>query len=74
MFIAIVLHLIILHTVDGREVQINPSYVTSVHGRRDENRHITEHANCLIHLADGKFVSVTESCDVVRKMVEEALQ
>ena len=32
----IVLHLIVLHTVDGREISVNPKQVTSLHASRDD--------------------------------------
>jgi len=65
--------LIVLHTVDGREVAINPAQVTHLQAAKpgEPNRLFTEGARCQINLADGKFVTVRESCDVVRKLLEE---
>jgi len=66
--------LVMLHRVDGGEVLINPDQVTSVHARSggtDKNRHLTNEAHCALWLTDGKLVSVMESCDRVRQLLEE---
>ena len=67
----VALHLIVLHTVDGREVSVNPEQVTTLHATRDEgNKLVTDEAHCVVMLTDGKFVSVAEACDEVRKLLE----
>jgi hypothetical protein len=63
--------LIVLHAVDGREVSINPVMVTSLHAATDQNNKLlTNSVRCRVGLADGKFVSVAESCDAVRKLLQ----
>lgn len=73
MIALVALHLILLHTVDGHEVLINPKMVTTLHaGKKDQdNKFYTEAVQCVISLADGKFVGTAESCDAVRKMMED---
>lgn len=68
--IFIVLHLIVLHVPDGSEVQINPEHVTSLRARSDDHKHFSPHVNCMVGLTDGKFVTVVETCDVVRELLE----
>ena len=70
----IVLHLVLLHTVDGRETLVNPEQVTSVtHKDADEpNKVLVETVQCVIGFSNGKFVSVLEHCDEVRQKLEEA--
>jgi hypothetical protein len=72
--ILVVLHLVVLHTVDGHEVSINPQQVTSLHaGKPDQdNKYFVESVQCVIGLTDGKFVSVAEPCDDVRRQLEES--
>jgi len=72
--VLIVLHLIVMHTVDGREVSINPKQVTSLHGAKNGqgNQLLTGDVSCVVGLTDGKFISVAESCDAVRKLLEDA--
>jgi hypothetical protein len=69
----IVLHLALLHTVDGHEVMVNPEQVTSIQAARPDepNKFLTEKVACAIGMTNGKFVSVVEDCDTVRKILVE---
>ena len=66
--------LVVFHTVDGHEVAINPSQVTSVYAAKDyeENKLFVNSVRCVIGLTDGKWVTVAENCDVVKRKLEEA--
>ena len=69
--IDLALVLIVLHSVDGREVTINPEMVTSLHAATEQgNRLLDKRVRCRVGLADGKFVSAVESCDAVRQLLE----
>jgi hypothetical protein len=70
---SVVLHLVLLHTVDGHEVLVNPEQVTSMQAARPDepNKFLTEGVNCAIGMTNGKFVSVVEDCDTVRRMLVE---
>ena len=66
---------VILHRVDGGEVVVVPSHVTSMHARAPtggQNKLVTQEARCVLWLADGKLLSVLEPCDVVKKLMNEA--
>jgi hypothetical protein len=71
--VLLVLHLIVLHAVDGYEVSINPQQVTSLRAAKEgePNKLFTNEARCLISLTDGKFVTVAEHCAAVRQLLEE---
>jgi len=72
--IEIALALIVLHTVDGRGIIINPSQITSMreaHDDDDPHRAFTAKVRCMVNMTDGKFVTVIEECETVRKMLEE---
>lgn len=57
---------IILHGLDGRPVSVNPEAITSLqHKTQAKNVMVGEKANCIVNLADGKFVAVLESCDTI---------
>lgn len=73
MIAEIVLHLIVLHSVDGYEVSVNPKQVTSLRAGKanQKNELLTENVHCVIGLVDGKFVTVIEHCDAVRKLLEQ---
>jgi len=69
--------LVVLHRVDGGEVLVAPSHVTSMHskalgGARDK---LTVHeARCIVWLADGKQLMVLEPCDRVKQLVNESMR
>jgi uncharacterized protein YlzI (FlbEa/FlbD family) len=66
----ILLHLIVLHGLDGHEVDINPNEITVMRGK-EQGKHLPPTAGCAISMVDGKFVAVTETCNEVRQKIEE---
>jgi uncharacterized protein YlzI (FlbEa/FlbD family) len=70
---AIVVHLVLLHTVDGRETFVNPEAVVSIssHKAGEENKVLVESVQCVLGLSNGKIVSVLEHCDEVVQKLEE---
>ena len=74
-FLAIAVQLVVLHRVDGGEVDINPSQVTSLHATAaavgQRNKLLTHEVRCVVGMTDGKFISVIEPCDVVKKLLED---
>jgi hypothetical protein len=61
--------LFLVHTVDGRNVYVNPNSVITL---TVPGKLVTEKATCLMLLDDGKFLTVKETCDEVRKLMEGA--
>lgn len=72
--LAVVLRLVLFHTVDGHEVAINPAQVTNMYAAKDDqqNKLFTDSVRCVIGMTDGKYVTVAENCDVVKRQLEEA--
>lgn len=70
--VGIALHLLVVHTVDGREVVINQEQVTSLTSNKKgaHSKLLTEGARCLIGLTDGKFVTVAEDCESIKRQME----
>lgn len=71
--LAVVLHFVVLHAVDGREVYINPQAVTNLQDARDDDdpgKRTARGVECIISFSDGKFVSVAEFCETVREQLE----
>jgi hypothetical protein len=66
MTIQLALALFLVHTVDGRELYINPESVISL---STAGKLVTERAQCVIALNDAKFVTVREDCDEVRRLI-----
>ena len=69
------LHLIALHTIDGRPIHINPEAITQILEPRPkkstDHRALHEKVRCVIRLSDGSWASVREDCDTVRRAVED---
>lgn len=66
----IALHLITLHRSDGGEVTINPAQVTTLRSPAGRLGHLAPSGHCIIGLVDGKFVSVLEACEEVKRQLE----
>ena len=68
--------LLLLHAADGHEIRVNPEHVTHLHAARPgapaKDKIFSDNVKCLVNLADGKFVTVIEPCEVVQKMLEQA--
>ncbi len=62
--------LVMLHTLDGRDVYVNAATVTLIGEARsdaDPNKQLTGKVHCVVNMVDGKFVTVAESCDAMRQ-------
>jgi hypothetical protein len=70
--VAVALHLVVLHRVDGAEIIINPDHVIALHSAApgQPNKFITGTVRCAVGLTSGKFIGVIESCDAVRRLLE----
>ena len=65
--------LITLHTLDGRDVQVNTAHIVSISEGRDErdpDKWMTDKAHCVITLSNGKLIAVEENCDSVKQRLE----
>lgn len=67
---------IMLHAPDGHGVLINPDAITSMQPKRRnvkaDDKLFPSNANCLVNLADGKYIAVTEECTAVQRLLEAA--
>ena len=61
--------MIILHGASGVEIDVNSQEIT--HLRRPEagNHSFPANVHCMVNLADGKFVTVQETCEQVRDAI-----
>lgn len=65
-----VIDLIAFSTLDGLQVLVNPTHVVSVYNARDENdpnKKLHGKVRCVVSFSNGKFITVVEVCDSVRK-------
>jgi hypothetical protein len=68
--------MIVLHAVDGRELDINPSQVTSMREASAPDTPVVDkrfaaNVRCMVSLADGKFITVVEECATIRAMLHD---
>jgi hypothetical protein len=67
--------LIAVTTVDGAKVYVNPAFITKLYPSKESeglsNELIVKGVRCIVTMTDGKFLSVTEPCDYLRKLIEE---
>ena len=69
----VLVELIVLHGSNGVEVAVNPAQVTSLRPRTSPQEGLfAGGVECMISLADGKFVTVVETCDKVRELLRDA--
>jgi hypothetical protein len=68
---AVLVSILLLHGPTGREIRLNTSMVTSLHAPQGPNKSLSEEVRCLINTADGKFISVVESCADIARLIEE---
>jgi hypothetical protein len=62
--------LVALHNGAGQEVFVNPREVTNLQGPKTRALFV-KHVHCLVGFSDGKFVTVTETCEAVRELFEK---
>ena len=70
--------LITVHNIDGVTIYINPEQIVVLHPTNEggnkgkPNELMVGGVHCVVGLADGKRVSVVETCGVVSRMMEDA--
>lgn len=74
LWLAVLTPLVVLHGVGGHEVALSSEHVTSMVAARDDqpNKLFVAGVRCAINTADGKRVTVIESCAKVRELFDRA--
>ena len=62
--------MIILHSASGVEIDVNIATITNMRSPEPGNKNFTPDVRCLINMSDGKFVTVRETCEEVRRAME----
>lgn len=63
--------LIVLHSPAGVAMDLNTQEITAMRNPEPSNKNFTPTARCMINLTDGKFVTVRETCDEVKRLMEK---
>ena len=62
--------MIILHSATGVEIDVNTATITNMRSPEPGNKNFTSDVRCLINMSDGKFVTVRETCEEVRRVMD----
>jgi len=65
-----VLVLIILHSGTGTPIELNTATVTHLRNPEPSNPAFTPNVRCQVNMTDGKYVTVLEKCEEVRRLME----
>jgi len=63
--------MMILHTGTGIAVEVNTEAVTHLRNPEPSNPSFAKGLNCMVNLSDGKFVTVIETCQEVRRLMQD---
>jgi hypothetical protein len=63
--------MLVLHRGDGAEVDVAPAHITSLRAPAGPLRGLAPTSGCIVGLDDGKFIGALETCDEVRRRLEE---
>jgi hypothetical protein len=69
--IAVALGMIALTGPDSQRIDVAPSAIVSLREPRGPE-HFAPGVRCLLHMSDGRVVTVVETCDTVRERLNEA--
>jgi hypothetical protein len=67
----IALRLITLTGPDGQVIELNPGTVATLRTVRDAD-HFARGTRCIVFTTDGKNVNVSETCQKVHELLEQA--
>jgi len=65
-----VLVMIVLHSGSGTPLELNTATVTNLRNPEPGNGAFSPGVKCQVNMVDGKFVTVKETCEQVRKLME----
>ena len=61
--------MIVLHSATGVEIDINEKLITNMRSPEPGHKNLSENVRCQINMSDGKFVTVRETCEEVRRLI-----
>jgi hypothetical protein len=63
--------MIILHSGSGVEIDLNTDAITNLRNPEPANKAFSPNVKCQVNMSDGKFVTVKETCEQVRRIMEQ---
>lgn len=68
---AFAMTLVELHGPTGQRLELNPAEVSSLREPIDIKGHWARGTHCIVVMANGGFIAVTEDCDTVKQKLQE---
>jgi len=68
--IPILFKLLVLHSPDGHEIDLNKGEIVSIREPQGNEGHMSSKVHCVINTVDGKFTPVRETCMEVLEMAK----
>ena len=65
---------VVLSSLTGHEVDVTVEHIVSMRATDPDkgNKLLAEGVGCMINTSDGKYISVVQTCEEVRKRIAEA--
>ena len=61
-----------LHAPDGQVIYLNPEHITNLRKPRGTDQgHFIRGTQCVVFTTDGKYLSIAESCERIREMLDK---
>ena len=60
---------IVLQTLDGRTVYVNPKHIVST--SQAKGKLVVDAVQCVIYTSDGRIITVTENCNSIKARIEQ---
>jgi len=64
--------MIVLHSGSGIALDLNPQTITNLRNPDPSIGAFSPNVKCQVNMVDGKFVTVKETCEQVKKLMEQA--
>jgi len=61
--------ILILHSATGVEIIVNDQLITNMRNPEPGKKLFNDSVKCQINMSDGKFVTVKETCEEVKKLI-----
>ena len=65
------IELLLLQAMDGHNIHVNKDAIVTISEPRKIGRLGTDKFNCVVGLTSGKYITVIETCDSIRKRLKD---
>ena len=65
----VIVAMVVLHSSTGVEINVNEKLITNMRNPEPGNKNFSDSVKCQINMSDGKFVTVRETCEEVKRLI-----